>query len=76
MSRKKRTKADNITMRGVKVKNSPILICPECARRYIQTELDQIKCLFCIRKRADFSTWNDLQFDEENDIIDEERMVL
>lgn len=53
--KRKRTKADNITMRGFKVRNSPILTCKSCARRYIETEKGQKKCLFCMRDMADFT---------------------
>jgi len=70
MSRKKkRTKADNITMRDIRPQNLPILTCPKCARRYIQTEEIQDRCLFCLRQTVDLSTGIDLQYDEESDII-------
>lgn len=69
MSRKKTNKLHNIVMRGVKVKNSPILLCPICARRYIQTQHKQDRCLFCLREMSDLSTYDILQKHEESDIM-------
>lgn len=71
-SKKKRRKEDNITMRGIKVKNSKILICPQCARRYIQTEINQEKCLFCVKNIDSFHSYAHLQYDPESDIITKE----
>ncbi len=68
--KKKRTKDDNITIRDlIKIQNLPALICPECARRYIQTFPEQTKCLFCIRGMRDLSTSYDLHFNIESAII-------
>lgn len=61
--KQKRKKEDNITMRGIKVRNSPILVCPECLRRYIQTEDKQKKCLFCLREIRDFTEYSETILD-------------
>lgn len=53
-------------MRSIKTKNSPILTCPVCARRYIQTEKLQDKCLFCLKDIHNFAT---LQNTDESDIM-------
>jgi hypothetical protein len=45
--------------------NKPILVCPQCEGKYIQTEKDQKVCLFCKNGKIQKLTANiDEKYDE------------